>query len=197
MDRRESLQERSEVFEHETETLPRQACVVARQHCRWRGIAGHMLILGLLSLALPVRTVEAQRTRLIPISLCTTSVDIILMSGGQSPRAGEIICPITEDVPFLPSKSQVDILSVQAFSFNADTTITVLVCSQDNDNPQVTFCSSKGRTGQGFLPIQFTGPELRANAWGPEHANDFGYVRIRFSGSDPQAAVTGIFLFFD
>jgi hypothetical protein len=65
------LQERSEVFEHQTKALGRQACVVARRQRRWRGIAGHVLVLGLLSLALPVQRVEAQgfEVQMIPVSL--------------------------------------------------------------------------------------------------------------------------------
>jgi len=123
------------------------------------------------------------------------------MSGGQSPRVGELICPITEDLPFSP-KSAVQILKVNAFSFTAGTTVTVLVCSQQYNDPRQTFCSSKGKTATSdgeYLSIEFDHNLLAANAWSPEHANDFGYVRIRFSepSGDPQAVVTGIFLFFD
>ena len=198
MDHMDSLPERSEVFEPQTEALAQQVCVVARRQRSWRGIAGCLLVLGLLSLALSVRTVEAQGgQRNIPVSLCTTSADIIRMSGGPTPRAGELICPITEDVPLLPPKSSVDILRVNAFSSIANE-ITVLVCSQKFDDPEDTVCSSKGIAGTGSLPIRFTIDEL-ANAWGPQRENTFGYVRIRFLNVTvpPQAGITGIFLFFD
>jgi hypothetical protein len=201
MDHMDSLQERSEVFEHQTEALARQACVVARRRCRWRGIAGCLLVLGLLSLVLAVGRVEAQTTRNIPVSLCSTSSTLIFMSDGQTPRAGELICPIVEDVPSQPPKSQVDILRVNAFAFSAGTTVTVLVCSEQFDNPRDTVCSSSGLTAlhdNEYLPIILRHDFLQ-NAWGPARANAFGYVRIRFEPASvpPEAVITGIFLFYD
>ena len=105
MDHMDSLPERSEVFEPQTEALARRACVVARRQRSWRGIAGCLLVLGLLSLALPVRTVEAQGgQRNIPVSLCTTSADIIRMSGGANSTGWRAYLPYHRGRAFVATK---------------------------------------------------------------------------------------------
>ena len=173
------------------------------------GIAGLWLVSSILCVALPARTVEAQllEARFIPVSLCTSSREILLVSGivvplepGDDPNQPAIFCPITEDIPIL-SKSAVQLLRVAWFGTGGVGRLVVNACSQQFDDPGDVVCRNKNLempvTGHRF--VDFTIGDL-ASAWGPARRTAFGFVQIGIpvdSSGIPHGAVTGIFLFTD
>jgi hypothetical protein len=211
MDHIDNLQERIRVFEHETETLPPQAGVIARPRCQWRSIAGCLVVLSLLSLALPVRTVEAQANvfirQYLPISLCSSSDATFRLSGLTPPAVPglTLLCPVVETFPDFLLKSNVTLMRV--FYVNKVTTghFIVSVCSQQSDDPQAERCNPKtGPAAAGVQNISFTRAEMRGTPnrpWAPSTESGvdtaFGYIKLEFSGTaeNPDQIVSGIFFF--
>jgi hypothetical protein len=177
-------------------------------------IARTLLVLSLLSLpltlSLSVPRVEADivDNRRIPVSLCTSSREILLVSGivvplqaGDDPNQPAIFCPITEDLPDVFPKSAVDLMRVAWFGTGGVGRLVVNACSQQFDDPGDVVCVYKNLempvTGHRF--VDFTIGDL-VPAWGPARANALGFVQIGIpvdSSGTPHGAVTGILLFTD
>jgi hypothetical protein len=188
------------MFEHWTMALAVHAGVVPQRWRRWHGLAGLLSVI-LCSLTLPAQRVEAEElTRRIPISSCTGSADIFVLSGLGviEPPSTAILCPVVDGDAF--SKSTIQALVVVWNGAAPQGVVRVRACSQPFNNPTVTCTAPKIEIGHvGEVRFTFTIREL-AVAWGPGHENDFAFVFMDFNPDNrgfPRGSITGISLFRD
>jgi hypothetical protein len=134
----------------------------------------------------------------LPISISGAERRISRLTCVASPfffDTGIINCPIIDDDVF--PKWAVNVLNVHGRR-NTRMTVSARACSEQFFSPNTLptiFCGLTKTTGPGTgdFVLHFNSADLH-DAWGPQHAADFGFVEILLSDSQGDVFITGLFL---